>query len=929
MAEEQKDGKSDKQVFTIKTGLPSLVRIAPKRRRFLLQVKLLAQTVSLWDDRVALLHNMHFLVPENSATMNWYDSDVDRAFRLVSEGEVLLKEQELLRLVEEKATGSVQLDEKQVNALALIKTWKTHFVPVYGCKVQTPMKREGAALQACSYARENYLVALKNNVMTNFYPRLTKWLCLKLRQCHLIALDRPKCSRIAYQLAKCVIDPAIPLQECYDCCWGIANEVENKETESKESLLPESRTLVPETWNQWLNEWIFAPVNCILRPATVLVQKTQAEKAQEEKKKIERKEKKEKVEKEKKEKQDKKQKEDKEKQEKKQRAKPETKKAKEQREQKEEKKKEKKEKKERQEQAKQEIKMQKEQQKQQMLEKKTQEEQAKLEEKKIKKPEEKKQKKEKKPEKETLPVPRKITAKLLAKDWVRYLPFFHHILKDFESWHLTCAQKLESKEWDQAMHNDALKGYRLFSLCPLHTVGVKHISIDTCVLFNLTHASCHNPGVKRTTLQTIEEFSCPTNKWANWNRVFRLDEFCTEEGWGTRKLTPGYFIKTDGVAASIVLNRLSSSDVSPITLSSTGKKKQKTVANKRFQAADDELIPEFKRPQVPAGACIVGLDPGKNDVFFAVEHRTSWPDGLGPKDGKTSHLSARHYRQVAREPARKWKAQRWRKSLHAEAAESYGVDVEAFQELLKKNHRKTSSLSKFIESCQFLVKYETISWKHRRRKRYRRLKFDSYMAHQQADEFACKRLLGAFQEEEVKSADSSGAKSDKALPRHVVVAFGTARFNGVKGLPGVPTKRLYKKLKSQHAHECTVVDTDEYLTSQKCPRCHGQVGEVLTSCSTSPHPHARKQKANAFKNSRLVYGLKMCHTCSIVFNRDYLGASNIAVAWESLDRSGERPAYLARGQKKPPKLEPSRLVARPKKNQIRGGHPLQSCTPTT
>ena len=159
-----------------------------------------------------------------------------------------------------------------------------------------------------------------------------------------------------------------------------------------------------------------------------------------------------------------------------------------------------------------------------------------------------------------------------------------------------------------------------------------------------------------------------------------------------------------------------------------------------------------------------------------------------------------------------------------------------------------------------------VVWPHCEKKRLRRLKFDSYIGHQEAITFACKRLLEPF----------------LAHKSHVFIAFGCARFNGTKGLPSAPTKRLYMALRKQYKKQCTVVDTDEYLTSQKCPRCASATTRCVDVCDS--------------KLKTKVYGLKACQTCSIVYDRDYLGAVNIGAACASLAATGRRPVYLSRGQ---------------------------------
>jgi hypothetical protein len=163
----------------------------------------------------------------------------------------------------------------------------------------------------------------------------------------------------------------------------------------------------------------------------------------------------------------------------------------------------------------------------------------------------------------------------------------------------------------------------------------------------------------------------------------------------------------------------------------------------------------------------------------------------------------------------------------------------------------------------------------------------------------------------------------------LVVAFGAARFAG-----GGPVKRIHDRLRKQCQSACTVVDVDEYYTSQKCPRCHGFVSKVYGNYAKGAGISARlpKEKKHRLATSRrrpplnlerreeeidrrleqeeadfsegrgekkrddrysFVYALKACQTCCFVCDRDSMGAENILAAFMG-ENQGERPAYLCR-----------------------------------
>ena len=231
----------------------------------------------------------------------------------------------------------------------------------------------------------------------------------------------------------------------------------------------------------------------------------------------------------------------------------------------------------------------------------------------------------------------------------------------------------------------------------------------------------------------------------------------------------------------------------------------------------------------------------------------------------------------------------------------------------RRTARKTAKVSSFTilqERLKVRARELDIEWAHKSKKRERRLKLDSYIGHQKADTFACKKLLDGLRPEKIE-----GKKHVKIL-----IAFGNARFMGVKGLPRGPVKRIFEKLRKEYKRHCFVSPTCEAYTSQKCPRCGGQTLRVKKSLKSSQlalTPAARVRPSRARwkipreereeeeevdddEDTSIVYGLKACQKCSIVYDRDSMGAENILKAWNSLNETGKRPSYLCAppGQKK-------------------------------
>ncbi|KAI7907799.1 uncharacterized protein BX663DRAFT_492024, partial [Cokeromyces recurvatus] len=95
----------------------------------------------------------------------------------------------------------------------------------------------------------------------------------------------------------------------------------------------------------------------------------------------------------------------------------------------------------------------------------------------------------------------------------------------------------------------------------------------------------------------------------------------------------------------------------------------------------------------------------------------------------------------------------------------------------------------------------------------------------------CKRLFTDSQKYQEGNPDIQQANQQKwkpLAPRDNAVAFGSARFGGLRGNVPSPTKAFRKALlnyvkttrRRQPNSRKYVVMIDEYFTSLICPRCH-------------------------------------------------------------------------------------------------------------
>ena len=443
-----------------------------------------------------------------------------------------------------------------------------------------------------------------------------------------------------------------------------------------------------------------------------------------------------------------------------------------------------------------------------------------------------------------------VTSMALKAKWCEYLPWMRKINQDFSSWQTQVKQLFDLRRIDERCRNKLLRGFRLFSIIPKAKMGLRHIAIDNNVLRPLLV----NIGVKN--LPSRPDW-CKDNaheKW--WDMAF----------YGHKKKPfkiPGYYIRTDGIAASIMYYR---PDPNPKKKKTKPKNSTKSKKRKKNQDVDEleEEIKFVKPPDIPDNAKIIGLDPGKRDIFA-----TSSGEGL-KRERKRSRMSGNEYRQSSGEMKRRHKASIWMDKLRSTLPSEF-----------KELSHKVSSSRELVENHFESIRNEfSTLWNYYSARRHRRLKFDAYIRSMSAIDMACRRILDS-----VKGEDK------------VVVAFGQARFHGTKGCPTAPTKRLYHRLSKIYKNRCWVVDIDEYGTSKMCPQCGDKLYNVVGEKEDTIPRMTREGKLERVSiTNEIIYSLKACKKCLIVCDRDVdIGAYNIWKACRMEMTEGGRPIQRREG----------------------------------
>ena len=778
-----------KEFFSRKQGLKKILKLP----QLLPLIQPLAEKVSFWRYHAFNLAHLHVhRLIDSKLPLHFDQTDVDHTIQLVANSR-----------------------SKNVELTKSYNIYKPLFPSLMAIPEDTKTERTGAAVYACIQVREEFLTMASNNVLTNFYPRHTKWLEMRITGFHIkndIDMpDRGTIKRFAYWLYKLTTMDMVKET-------ALSKQGRKKESETESKRESSSTSSKVQHWLNDMDAYVDTQpksklyrtfVNAITKEVTRVLDRIitiPVKKVKSTKK----------------------------------------------------------------------------------VSKKTSTSSPKLQEtKEVKKT----KTKIVVVDQRTVPV----NDSKLAKNWLHYLPWLAKINRDFEKWHQLVQAKQKVGELKSGEAGKLLRGTKLSSIIPRANIGIAHIVIDNRVLFSL---------LKQLSVEglpaTESEFVADKHRW--WSYAFKKHEL------GNLRKEPKCYIKTDGVAASIVYLRPKRPTTEPdiVTSQPTDPKEISTVS--------------FKKIHLPDGTPSIGLDPGSQQIFYT-------HSGQGdPAKRITSNMSNKEYRHLSGANKRfrlahvwndqlnvllgkgvvtfttnKMRKERRKKDVFGESKETKEIDVldtsdvdnylmdenkeEKVQVETEEDKEKPVAMTHKVSNMQDLIAYyrevgktfQTV-WDFRAKIRQRRLKFDTFIKTEEAIDFACKRILAPFKRRQKP-----------------VVAFGQARFHGVKGCPTAPTKRLYFNLKYKWKEECIVADVDEYYTSQKCHVCGAQLYDVKD------------------EDGSKIYSLKACQECFTIHNRDRNAASNIEQAFLELNTTGNRPQHLRRSGKTTEKNRP--MLSRTKQSE--------------
>ena len=302
-------------------------------------------------------------------------------------------------------------------------------------------------------------------------------------------------------------------------------------------------------------------------------------------------------------------------------------------------------------------------------------------------------------------------------------------------------------------------GHPLFNIVPMCRMGAHFITIDTHTLYGLMKEVGLIPNMPMKTFVELGE-----EQWASFFKTSKL-ESSSNKFTGT--------VETDGISVCAHFMRPMSErdifqrDMEPISGDKKTKRKVQSSSSVGLKADDR----------------VVGIDPGRSNIIFAVEQLE---DGTFRKWVLTRK---RYYTDAGIFSARK-KTETWSKSILGNLEAMSGVSTKGIN---LERHKD------FVEV--YLQNYDAL-WGEYLKTRWARQRLRLYGGK--------KRVFAKFFEA-IKDCDRT---------RRVVIAYGSAQFApGGKGEISVPTSRAY----AECAMRLPTLVVDEFRST----RVHHEDGSLL------------------------------------------------------------------------------------------------------
>jgi hypothetical protein len=368
----------------------------------------------------------------------------------------------------------------------------------------------------------------------------------------------------------------------------------------------------------------------------------------------------------------------------------------------------------------------------------------------------------------------------------------------------------------------------IYNVFPMRSeITPKYIRLDTTTLVKLLLREEH--GTKKSFVASIKKRENDI-----WKFFFRTErKMFKKKGYSYH-----HMISTDGVGVSILFLR---EDL-------VGRKLPKIP----IKVSNEMYIDKLEDYTHLQNKKIVGIDPGKEDLIYAVDNASK---------------EANHFRYSQNQRRKETKLKKYNNIILAKKHNKIDdKTIIEYEMELSKYNRKTLNITKFKEYLKEKNRINHILFTFYQENLFRKLKFGRYINTKRSEQ----NMINNFKK---KFGD----------PKNTIICIGDweqkKQMKFKEPTLGIGIRRLFRKNKYK------VYLVDEFRTSCKCSKCNGGDCEKFQKM-TNPKPNK--------ENEILVHGLLRCKNCSGTWNRDRNGASNIyKIAYNAINQI-ERPSYLCR-----------------------------------
>lgn len=407
------------------------------------------------------------------------------------------------------------------------------------------------------------------------------------------------------------------------------------------------------------------------------------------------------------------------------------------------------------------------------------------------------------------------------------------------------------------------KIYNLFPQCSSQVP--RHITIDTSTVYHLLMDTKLHPG-KTSYLGKFSQYEREI-----WLPFFMTSMRCFRRGsYGFN-----YMIRTDGVSVSLQLIHERFKGMKATAIEIMIKKEQPKDPNgkKKHQGF---YITDLADPESLAGKKVVGIDPGKGDLLFAV----TVPNNLNPSCRRKKTATKLRYTQNQRRKEQQIKKHRnlileWRQESRIEGKtvveweSSLAHDLETgIRHPFNSKSLQSSEYQKYL-CLKNLVTHKLSSFYHD--PIYRKFRLNTYSNTQRSESNFMNRFRETF-----------------GHPDNVVVGFGDwneyGHRKGHEPLKGVGFHKMIRNA----GYEVFLVN--EHRTSKTCSNCKDG------SCECE---YARKcNNPRPWKREEVIYrhGLVICQRCKTLWNRDVNASLNIHNIMKETIGGRGRPSYFLKAE---------------------------------